>query len=176
MISCFQLRRAPDRKAALPLACRYPGRVAERPGCVANPAGSFLHGRRHRQLFVNLCLLFCVNMVLAARGTREGPPRPRIPRLAINGLLAGVMAGCAVASKISAWPLVPMILLAAGVHLAHDHAGRPGAVSIRRRWPSCWPAWAPSPHFGSPSPTPLSAQVQRVPGTTTTLSGQAGGG
>ncbi|MBX7212597.1 MAG: glycosyltransferase family 39 protein [Thermoflexales bacterium] len=70
--------------------------------------------------FVHLSLYFCVNMVLAARATSSSGRGVRFPHLAVNAILAGIAAGCGIASKISVWPLVPMIVLSIGLHLARD--------------------------------------------------------
>ena len=77
-------------------------------------------------LFTVLTLYFCARMV-----TRQSPftsdqsrfsNLTSIVALLADGLLAGLAAGCALASKVSVWPLVPLIVLSAIVALARDRS------------------------------------------------------
>jgi YYY domain-containing protein len=65
-------------------------------------------------MFVMLCLAACVGLIFSTRA------RFASVRMWVYALFAGVFAGAAIASKISTWPLVPMILLSVGVALARD--------------------------------------------------------
>ena len=79
-------------------------------------------------LFTLLTLYFCARMV--TRPTVQNP-KSKIQNqvgLLLDGLLAGVMAGCALASKVSVWPLVPLIVLSGIVALARDRSRGPAPI------------------------------------------------
>jgi len=66
-------------------------------------------------LFVILCLAGCVGLIFSTRA------RFSTVRIWFYALFAGLMAGCAIASKISTWPLVPMLILSIAIALIRDH-------------------------------------------------------
>ena len=67
-------------------------------------------------LFVVLTTWFCVLMI-----TDKGPwSFWRTVRLALYAISAGISTGCALASKISVWPLVPLIVIALFILLMRD--------------------------------------------------------
>ncbi len=77
-------------------------------------------------LFVTLTIYFCV--LLVTDQTRWRPASLMRwglseSRFALYGLLAGISAGCGIASKISVWPLVPLIILSVAVALIRDRRG-----------------------------------------------------
>ncbi len=82
-------------------------------------------------LFTTLTLHFCARMV-TRQSSIVNHQSPIVNRLGlpVDGLLAGIMAGCALASKISAWPLIPLIALSGVVALARDRTR--GAAPIWR--------------------------------------------
>ena len=74
-------------------------------------------------LFVTITLYFCALMVSdQARWHSAGMMRWGISefRFALFAFCAGISAGCGIASKISVWPLVPLIVLAVFVALIRD--------------------------------------------------------
>lgn len=74
-------------------------------------------------LFVTLTIYFCVLMVADESRWTPAPPARRVLyelRFAVYGILAGISAGCGIASKISVWPLVPLIILAAAIAMFRD--------------------------------------------------------
>ncbi|MCL5999834.1 MAG: DUF2298 domain-containing protein [Chloroflexi bacterium] len=74
-------------------------------------------------LFVVLTIYFCIQMVMNGScytQTSTWRPGAHDLRLALYALLAGFCTGCAIASKISVWPLVPLITLSLLIALARD--------------------------------------------------------
>ncbi|MCS7061294.1 MAG: DUF2298 domain-containing protein, partial [Anaerolineae bacterium] len=69
-------------------------------------------------LFTTLTVYFCTR-IATARSTWS---------ILVDGLLAGVMAGCALASKISVWPLIPLIVLSSLVALARSRSPSVGPL------------------------------------------------
>lgn len=65
-------------------------------------------------LFVILCLAGCVGLIASTRA------RFSSARIWGYALFAGLMAGCAIASKISTWPLVAMLILSIAIALIRD--------------------------------------------------------
>ncbi|MGQ9814202.1 MAG: DUF2298 domain-containing protein, partial [Candidatus Roseilinea sp.] len=80
-------------------------------------------------LFTLLTLYFCARMV-TRQSSIVNLQSSIVNRLGLlaDGLLAGVMAGCALASKISVWPLVPLIVLSGIVALARDRSRGPAPI------------------------------------------------
>ncbi len=80
-------------------------------------------------LFTMLTLYFCARMVTrqSSVGDRRSSIDARFGVLA-DGLLAGLMAGCALASKVSVWPLIPLIVLSGIVALARDRSRGPAPI------------------------------------------------
>ena len=74
-------------------------------------------------LFTTLTIYFTVLLVMDDKRW-SAHPRPRRwfyeGRFMVYGLLAGVGAGCGIASKVSVWPLIPLIILAAAVAMLRD--------------------------------------------------------
>ncbi len=78
-------------------------------------------------LFTTLTLFFCARMVM-----RTNRSSGDAARLYLDGLLAGVMAGLAIACKISTWPTVMVLTVAIVIALLRDR---------RRGWRVVLDAW-----------------------------------